>query len=105
MLERDPQYLKREEKVAALTLEEVQERLGFPWIDVLKMDCEGSEYAILENCDLDRIGTIFIESHGAERWRRLLETRFRGWDIGHMSRSACGEFENWHLVNPRSPRT
>jgi FkbM family methyltransferase len=98
--ETSSQYEKSREPVATATLEEIREQLGFPRIDVLKLDCEGSEYSILENCDLSRVGTIFVESHGARRWRELLEKRFRGWDIGHMSRSDCGEFEVWHLVNP-----
>jgi FkbM family methyltransferase len=98
--ESSSQYLKTQEPVETITLEEIQEQLGWPRIDFLKLDCEGSEYSILENADLSRIGTMFVESHGAARWRALVEKRFQGWDIGHMSRSACREFEVWHLVNP-----
>jgi FkbM family methyltransferase len=98
--ETSDQYLKPEDPVETVTLEEIQEQLGFPHIDFLKLDCEGSEFSILEHCDLSRVHTIFLESHGAARWRNLLARRFQGWDIGHMSRSDSGEFEVWHLVNP-----
>ncbi len=99
----DPQYFHEPIPVETITLEGVQEQCGFPHIDVLKLDCEASEFSILEHCDLARIGMIYVESHGATRWRELLARRFGGWDIGHMR--AAGEFEIWHLVNPGNPRT
>ncbi len=83
-----------------MTVEEVMRSLGWDRLHVLKLDCEGSEFSILEHCDLHRVHTVFVESHGAARWRELLARRFAGWDVGHMSRSPCGEFETWHLVNP-----
>ncbi len=98
--ETDPQYVKREESLSAVTVEEVMRSLGWDRLHVLKLDCEGSEFSILEHCDLHRVHTVFVESHGAARWRELLARRFAGWDVGHMSRSPCGEFETWHLVNP-----
>ena len=102
--EESTQYAKRTERLETVTLESVCEKLGWPWIDVLKLDCEGSEFSILEHCDLSKVHTIFVESHGPDEWRRLLERRFAGWDIGHMSRSEDGHFENWHLVNPHFKR-
>ncbi len=103
--EDNPQYEKRPEPVERITLEEVCRQLGWPRIDVLKLDCEGCEFTILEHCDLSKIGTIFVESHGPDEWRSLLARRFAGWDIGHMSRSPDGHFENWHLVNPNFSAT
>lgn len=98
--EGDPQYTKRPEPVQVLSLEQIRQRLGWPRIDVLKLDCEGSEFAILEEADLSKIGTIFAESHGAKRWDALIASRFSDWHKGHMSQH--GEFGNWHLVNPVS---
>lgn len=94
----DPQYYKAGEVVHKVTLEEVMQQCGFPRIDFLKLDCEGSEFSILRNCDLSKVGTIFVESHGSQRWRELLAEKFKGWHVGHIS--ANGNFENWHLVNP-----
>jgi FkbM family methyltransferase len=89
-----------------ITIHELMERYGIAFIDVLKLDCEGSEFSILEHAPLDRIGFIYCESHDAARWRDLLARKFAGWDIGHMS--ANGNFENWHLANlavyPRNGR-
>jgi FkbM family methyltransferase len=98
--ETDPQYLKRAGPLATVTIESVMREMGWDRLHVLKLDCEGSEYSILENFDLSLVHTLFVESHGAGRWRELLARRFAGWDIGHMSRSPCGQFENWHLVSP-----
>jgi FkbM family methyltransferase len=102
--ERDPQYRKVRTPLRKVTLEEIMAAHRLPRIDVLKLDVEGSEYSILEHAPLDRVGTIFLESHGAERFRDLLRRKFTGWDVGHMSRSGeGGNFENWHLVNPNFP--
>lgn len=98
--ETDAQYRHDGAVINTVTLEGIMAQCGFPRIDFLKLDCEGSEFSILRNCDLSKVGTIFVESHGAAKWRKLLSEKFVGWDIGHMSRSPDGEFENWHLVNP-----
>ena len=96
------QYLHSTEPVETITLEEVCRQVDFPWIDFLKLDCEGSELSILEHCDLSKVGTIFVESHDPLRWRDLLARRFEGWDVGHMF--VGGNCEIWHLVNPKGPR-
>jgi FkbM family methyltransferase len=57
--------------VAAWTLEELMIRYDFPRIDLLKLDCEGSEAAILEEARragiLERIRWIRGEWHGTEQ--------------------------------------
>ncbi len=98
----DPQYYHEPKPVETITLEKIQERYGWPYIDVLKLDCEGSEFSILEHCDLSRIGFIFVESHGVARWRDLLVSRFAGWHSSRMH--ANGECEIWHLANQKNPR-
>jgi FkbM family methyltransferase len=93
----DPQYHPDERPLRMITLHEIMEEFGLERIDVLKLDCEGSEFSILENAPLEKIEFIVCESHGATRWRDLLARRFRNFDVGHMS--AHGDFENWHLKN------
>lgn len=72
---------------------------SYPSIDLLKLDCEGSEFSIVGNADLSRIGFILGEYHGRERWEWLREIRCPDWDYGHMS--ASGDLGNFHLRNPR----
>jgi FkbM family methyltransferase len=79
------------------------EQLMWPWhfdhIDILKLDCEGSEFSILGNTpSLGRIAFILGEYHGRDRWEKLLADRFAGWDYGPQSEA--GELGNFHLRNP-----
>lgn len=91
------QYWQDRRPMATMTLHEIMQQQGIEYIDILKMDCEGSEFSILEYGPLNRVGFIFMETHGAARWRELWARKFAGWDVGHMS--ASGDFENWHLRN------
>lgn len=53
-------------RVPCVTLEEVLEKHDIACCDILKMDCEGSEYSILYNCPaecLHRISRMAIEVH------------------------------------------
>lgn len=57
-------------------------------IDLLKLDCEGSEISILLNCTcLDKIGTIVGEYHDEERFLEVVPRGFtlEIWD-GHLFR-------------------
>lgn len=52
--------------VNCTTLKEIIERHHLETIDLLKMNCEGAEYEILESCscgDFDRIANIRLEYH------------------------------------------
>lgn len=62
--------------LATVTLEQLGERYGFARIDLLKLDCEGSEFSILEHCDLSRIRRIVGEYHGRARFDALIARRF-----------------------------
>lgn len=56
-------------EVGTLTLKEVMEGKGIETIDLLKLDCEGSEYSILYNLEahlFDRIKLMSIETHPGE---------------------------------------
>lgn len=62
--------------IEPITLEQMLDRHGAEAIDILKLDCEGSEFDILEHCDLDRIRMIVGEYHGWERFQKLCTSRF-----------------------------
>lgn len=83
--------------VEKLTLETLMERSGVGFIDVLKLDCEGSEFSILEHAPLDRIGFIVGEYHGEERWAELLRRRFNGWSVRVLSTHKTKPLGLFHL--------
>ncbi len=50
--------------IETVTLEQLAEKYGLERIDFLKLDCEGSEFSILQNTTmLERIGVIVGEYH------------------------------------------
>lgn len=98
----EPQYERSTEEVHLITIEEIMARYGWSDIDLLKLDCEGSEYSILEHAPIDRIRFIVGEYHGRDRWEELRRRRFSSWDYGHMS--ANGDFGNFHLRSPKFPK-
>jgi FkbM family methyltransferase len=54
------------EEVEAVTLKDIFEREGLAEVDLVKMDCEGSEFSILSGSDrevLARIGQMAVEVH------------------------------------------
>lgn len=93
--------------IRKITLEEIMVENGFPRIDCLKLDCEGSEFSILQNATcLDRVGFICGEYHGRDKWEDLVHTKFSNWGYAHLCTS--GELGIFHLQNPEwdwsSPR-
>jgi len=72
--------------VEGVTLREVIESTGWPRVDLMKIDIEGSEYAVFGALDPDtisRVGVIFIECHSVPGCHprgialRLLEAGFK----------------------------
>src|SRR5665213_2643311 len=62
--------------VECTTLPELIKNFQIDRIDFLKMDCEGSEYDILLNCDatvFDKIGSIALEIHESKETRHKKE--------------------------------
>jgi FkbM family methyltransferase len=82
-------------EVPCISLQDLLERHGLDWVDLLKLDCEGSEYSILYRCPVEylkRIGKMAVEVHiGTETDHNItalssfLTTRgFRIRTAGHM---------------------
>lgn len=86
--------------LSKVTLEDLMARLGVDFIDILKLDCEGSEYSILgQTPSLNRIGFVLGEYHDRGKWDRFRASRLADWDYGHML--DAGEFGgNFHYRNP-----
>lgn len=94
-------HVYRDERpLVKITLEEIMTQLGVNHIDILKLDCEGSEFSILENTpSLHRIGFIVGEYHNANRWHYLRAHRLHDWAYGQMI--SAGELGTFHLRNPQ----
>lgn len=79
-------YWKDLRELPKVTLEDLMGRFGFNRIDVLKLDCEGSEYSILgQTLSLDRIRLIVGEYHDRRRWEAFSQERMGGWDYQLLS--------------------
>ena len=94
----DPRYRLKEIK-QRFTLEHIMWKMNFKTLDLLKLDCEGSEHNILENAKcLHKIGVIIGEWHGKERFNACLE-RFDTeiWDIDFLNCSRDQELGIFRL--------
>lgn len=92
-LVRARQYSGDSIRVPMLRLGTAMRRLGHTQIDVLKMDIEGTEYAVIENIVQERIpvGQILVEFHhrlssvGVEKTRRAIALlQEYGMEIAHI---------------------
>ena len=93
------QYWTDSRPLMALTLEQLIEQHNLDRIDVLKLDCEGSEFSILEHStSLDRINRIVGEYHGKDRFHELVQRKFSDWKLRILKDGELGTF--W-LENPR----
>jgi FkbM family methyltransferase len=94
-------YLEDRRPITKVTLEEILESLQVNRIDLLKLDCEGSEYSILQHSPAvhdGRVRAIVGEYHGVDRWNEFRARVLPGWDYGHMyEHGECGIF---HLRSP-----
>lgn len=93
------EYGKDERPLTTVTLHDLMVEKGVEKIDLLKLDCEGSEYSILQHGPIEKVYLIVGEYHGSQRWSVFRQERFSmpPWSYGHMS--AAGEFGNFHLRN------
>jgi FkbM family methyltransferase len=84
--------------IRTLTLEQLAQEQGLERIDVLKLDCEGSEFSILRGTTMrDRIGIIIGEYRENEDFIDLVRCYFAGWGFQILRDGDPGTF--W-LVNP-----
>lgn len=82
-----------------LTLEELFADFGWEQIDLLKLDCEGSELSLLEHATcLDRVRLIVGEYHDRARFLELVQRRLSGWELRLFGETDPGTF--W-LANPQ----
>jgi len=85
-------YGEGKEVVPSISIWEVMEEIEF--VDILKIDCEGGEFEILQFLDLEKVGCLLVEFHTlyhskkievAKRWYDMLdrdsrfETIFSDW--------------------------
>jgi FkbM family methyltransferase len=91
-------YWRDDRPLRKVTLEQITANAGRDRIDVLKLDCEGSEFSILANADVSRIGFICGEYHGEERWEPFVKERFADW--GYSVHHRAGGLGIFHLQNP-----
>lgn len=87
-------HIEEGEGVPTTTLESLLDGRGWPCCDLLKLDCEGSEFNILENCDLSRFRCIIGEYHDQKRWDALRQGRLSGWRV-RILRTGGGLGEFW----------
>jgi FkbM family methyltransferase len=86
-----------------LTVERLMQEQSLERIDILKLDCEGSELSILRGTtSLDRIGLIVGEYHGKAAFLKLVQDRFAGWELRLLRDDDPGTF--W-LVSPSTRHT
>jgi FkbM family methyltransferase len=82
-------------RVEAVRLEAIAAGLSWPRIDLLKLDCEGSEFEILEHCDLSLLRWIVGEQHDEARFAELMAQRFAGWNVRILRAGTPGLFWLW----------
>jgi len=87
-----PHYQHDYRPLPVVTLHEVMSEHGLARIDLLKLDCEGSEFSILPDAPLGNIGFILGEYHSRARWDELRAQRFAAWDYGEMRGGDIGIF-------------
>ncbi len=90
-------YWRDSRPVATITLEEIMDLMGVDCIELLKLDCEGSELDILDQTDLSRVRFVVGEYHDEVRWQQMVQSRLRHFDYGHMF--ACAGRGLFHLAN------
>ena len=92
------QYWADSRPIQKVTLEQLIEQHGLKRIDVLKLDCEGSEFSILENSkSLAHVELIVGEYHGRDRFHQLVQRKFPDWNLRILKEGELGTF--W-LENP-----
>ena len=85
-----------------ISLEQIIREYQLDRIDILKMDCEGSEFSILEQSpSIPLVRFMCGEYHGQARWDELLAAKLPGWTYTNLW--AAGGLGIFHLTNPATP--
>jgi FkbM family methyltransferase len=90
----DPSFSKIE--VDAVRLDDAADRLGPP--DLLKIDVEGGAAAVLAGAEKTleaRKPAVFIELHGPEEQRAVLDLMRRGWAFQDLAGGRVRDFASW----------
>lgn len=91
----DPRY-REAGAVNTFTIEEIMTDMGWSVLDLLKLDCEGSEINILQNCTvLDKIGVIVGEWHDRGKFMEVWGTLFEKtgkWNLDILREGDIGLF-------------
>lgn len=74
-------------------MEDLSRAYAFEAIDLLKLDCEGSEFSFLGNTSmLSKVRIIVGEYHGRERFHKLVAERFSDWHLTILREGNLGLF-------------
>lgn len=87
-------------EIPTVTIEDIREQFDLDRIDIMKLDCEGSEFDILGNMQgLDDVKFVCGEYHGFARWEEFRQRIFEGWSYGHMH--SAGGLGIFHYANDK----
>jgi FkbM family methyltransferase len=96
------EYWRDARPIRKVTLEDVMQIAGVDHIDVLKLDCEGGEFSILEHSPtIPQIRFILGEYHGRKRFLELIGRKFPYDDWAHGDMNGPRELGIFHLENRR----
>lgn len=71
-----PHYAETFDDVICMNLEKLKNFTGIEYYDVIKLDCEGCEFGILENFPEGIAGQITVEFHDSDRQQLYPETYY-----------------------------
>jgi len=96
-----PCYFDRRD-IPAVNPADLLQRSPSGRVNVLKLDCEGSEYDILRPKFAEQVDLILGEYHEADRWQAFInDGRFDDWFYVEISRHPRQPLGIFHAWNPR----
>ena len=102
------EYRPLERPVKTKTLEQIADDHGLESIDLLKLDCEGSEFDILANSNKNLLRTVVGEWHNRERFTQLVANHFEDWTFDVLRDGELGLFRlslpEWWTISRGEPK-